>query len=165
MLVMAIHHCLTPGLAFLLSAILSKKFIIFFSVPISYHTIHSAAICGVQGQGLKAKSEGSAFCTLALSLFQPISRPLLLWSILLLLSVVLNSYLATYRQGVEARALGAKLPPQLKGKIPGNLDILWRILIKADKDGYPGQGAIDIAKRLGTTWTASFIGKKAVCSL
>lgn len=37
----------------------------------------------------------------------------------------------------EARAMGAVPPPVVKGSIPGNLDIVSRLVF--NKDGYPGE--------------------------
>ena len=55
------------------------------------------------------------------------------------------------RTNVEARRLGATIVPKVKGKLPGNIDILWA-MATCWADDYVGQPATELSKKYGTTF-------------
>ena len=51
----------------------------------------------------------------------------------------------------EARRLGATVVPKVKGKLPGNIDVLWD-MARYWADDYVGQGATELSKQYGNTF-------------
>ena len=89
---------------------------------------------------------------LSLSTFRPLPLYLSLPAhllIILIWGVVRNLY-SDYRQSREAKSLGAKPIPRVKGKWPGNIDLLLRMM-KAFKHSYIMDVYLELFQEYQTT--------------
>lgn len=68
-----------------------------------------------------------------------------------------------YLQLRETRRLGAELVPSLRGKWPGNLDILYNSLFR--KTMYPGDSFMMPVGKLGTTYAITIAGDTKILTI
>lgn len=104
---------LTPGLRYLSGAALS------FAVPV---------ICGVAVQLLSNK---------ALDILIPTWIVIFGSLVIVPAEAGIRVFLTEWRDRREAAALGAQIVPKVRGKLPGNLDVVRKVK-EAWKAGYPG---------------------------
>ncbi|KAL4257049.1 cytochrome P450 family protein [Pleurotus pulmonarius] len=73
-------------------------------------------------------------------------------------------YTSEWKARREARRLGARLIPRVKGASVGNLDVL-RKLMRNSEDGYPGDGSASLIKEYGPIVDMHFLWDYAVITV
>jgi hypothetical protein len=73
-------------------------------------------------------------------------------------------WLGHFRNSIEARRVGANLVPEVKGKLPGNLDVLWRMATEWEHD-YIGQPIFELTEEYGKTFNLRILWEDMVSFL
>lgn len=80
------------------------------------------------------------------------------------LNELISSLLSSRRKSENRNRLGARSVPKVKGKWPGNIDIL-RALIKTEEEEYPGDLFLRWANEYGPTYDMGILWASQVCTL